>query len=239
MVDAKERLICALDTRDLDHAIALASQLKDTVGALKLGLEFFTAHGTAGVNKVVDAGMPVFLDLKFHDIPNTVAGAIRSAVHHMNVFMMTIHVSGGVAMMKSAIDAAEEIAWKDGKKRPLIVGVTSLTSLDTQDLRDIGIERPITDHIVTLAELAKESGLDGVVCPSFEIADIKQHCGADFKVVVPGIRPAGSEAGDQKRHTTPHDAIHFGADYIVVGRPITQAADPFASAQSICQEMAA
>lgn len=240
MTDAgKNRIICAIDTNNLDDAVALADSLKGTVGALKLGLEFFTSHGSEGVRKVANLGMPVFLDLKFHDIPNTVAGAIRSAIENMDIFMMTVHTSGGSAMMKSAITIAEETSWELGKKRPLIVGVTSLTSMDSQDLQDIGIITPITDHILRLAQLAKNSGLDGVVCPSFEIEYIRKQCGDNFKLVVPGIRPEGSKTDDQKRFTTPKEAIDLGADYIVIGRPITTAEDPVASAQQICQDLAA
>lgn len=236
---AKEHLICAIDTQDINHAIQLVQSIKNNIGAIKLGLEFFTIHGVDGVKRIAELDVPIFLDLKFHDIPNTVAGAIRSAITSMDVFMITIHTSGGVAMMKSAINAAEETAWSSGKKRPLIVGVTCLTSMDHQDLQDIGIITPITDHILKLSQLAKNSGLDGVVCPFYEIEAIRKQCGPNFKLVVPGIRPAGSNANDQKRITTPKEALQLGADYLVIGRPITEADNPANKALEICQDIAA
>lgn len=226
-------IICALDTAEKSRALELANQLNGHVGAIKLGLEFFTANGVEGINAVAATGIPVFLDLKFHDIPNTVAGAIHSAISTMNVFMITIHASGGKAMMKAAMDAAEETSWQKGKKRPLIVGVTALTSLDKQDLHDIGIITPITDHVLRLAQLARDAGLDGVVCAPYEIQEVRKQCGSNFKIVVPGIRPEGSENGDQKRVTTPVEAINSGADYIVIGRPITTAENPAEAAKAI------
>ncbi|MCH2037897.1 MAG: orotidine-5'-phosphate decarboxylase [Rickettsiales bacterium] len=235
----QNRVLCAIDTSDVDRAVRLASDIKGHVGAVKLGLEFFAAHGAAGVNKVAASGVPIFLDLKFHDIPNTVAGAIKSCILSMDIFMLTVHISGGISMLKSAVYAAEETAWRIGKKKPLIVGVTTLTSMDSYDLQDIGIIRPITEHIVSLAQLAKDAGLDGVVCPSYEIEEIKNVCGSNFKVVVPGIRPEGSKNEDQKRTMTPGKAIKSGADYIVIGRPITQASDPIESLGHIHKDIAA
>ncbi|MCD6034767.1 MAG: pyrF [Rickettsiales bacterium] len=239
MITPKHQIICAIDTHDVEKALHLADQLQGHVDAIKLGLEFFVANGPDGVNRLSEKRIPIFLDLKLHDIPNTVAGGIRSAIKHTDVFMITIHASGGLAMMKSAVDAAEEAAWRLGKKRPLIVGVTALTSLDTQDLRDTGVIAPIADHILQLARLAKDAGLDGVVSPSYEVAEIKKQCGDGFKVVVPGIRPAGTDGEDQKRFTTPAEAVRCGADFIVVGRPITKAENPAASADSIRKEIAA
>jgi orotidine-5'-phosphate decarboxylase len=239
MTGSQHQVICAVDTRDLAKAEALATMLRDHVDAFKLGLEFFLSHGPEGINRITEKGVPVFLDLKLHDIPNTVGGAIRSIIEQTDVFMLTVHISGGNAMMRSAVDAAEEVAWRLGKKKPLLVGVTSLTSLDTQDLRDIGIEAPITDHILRLARLAKDAGLDGVVCPAYEVAEIKKQCGESLKVVVPGIRPSGAEHEDQKRVMTPAEAIRNGADFIVVGRPITKAEDPIKSADAIRREIAA
>jgi len=220
-------IICALDTTDVEQAGALAAKLSGKVGALKLGLEFFTANGAPAVQKIAAHKLPIFLDLKFHDIPNTVAGAIR-ATAGINAFMMTVHASGGAAMMKAAKEAAEGLS-----NRPLIVGVTVLTSLDQKDMKALGVNDDLSDQVKRLAELAQTSGLDGVVCSPHEIAALRQQCGPDFTLVVPGIRPAGSASGDQKRVMTPKKALGQGADYLVIGRPITEAADPKAAADAI------
>lgn len=225
-------IICALDTTDIEQAKALARQLKGEVGALKLGLEFFTANGAAGVQQVAGLGQPVFLDLKFHDIPNTVAGAVRG-VANVDCFLMTVHTAGGYAMMKAAVEQAAENAAKTGKKRPMVVGVTVLTSMDQNDLDQVGYALNLHDQVLKMASLAQSAGLDGVVCSPKEIALIRRACGEDFKLVVPGIRPAGSESGDQKRVMTPKEAVDAGANYLVIGRPITQAADPVAAAREI------
>lgn len=229
-------IICAVDTTDVAQAQALAASLNGSVGALKLGLEFFTANGAAGVREIATQKFPIFLDLKFHDIPNTVAGAIR-ATAGIDTFMMTVHTAGGQAMLRAAIDASMEVAATTGKERPLIVGVTILTSLDQQDLERMGIRDKLQDQVKRMADLAQESGLDGIVCSPHEISLIRDHCGADFTLVVPGIRPAGSESGDQKRVLTPKEALEKGADYLVIGRPITGAADPKAAAQSILKSL--
>lgn len=224
MIEPENPIICALDTTEVERAKFLASELKDSVGALKLGLEFFTANGAAGVCQVTDQQVPVFLDLKFHDIPNTVARAIK-ATAGINTFMMTVHTQGGRAMLQAAIDASNEVAFVTGKERPLIVGVTVLTSLDQDDLQIIGVKGRLDDQVKRLADLAQSSGLDGVVCSPYEITMLRQHCGFDFTLVVPGIRPAGSESGDQKRVLTPAEALKRGADYLVIGRPITESPD--------------
>lgn len=236
MTQKRNPVICALDTTDIAHARTITKLVAPYVGAVKLGLEFFTANGIAGVNQVAASGIPVFLDLKFHDIPNTVAGAIR-ATASANIFMMTIHTAGGKAMMHAAAKAAAEVAGQTGKPRPLIIGVTVLTSLDGADLQSVGVKDTIQDQVRRLAELAQECELDGVVCSSHEIRLLKQHCGKDFKLVVPGIRPADSAAGDQKRVMQPHEALMHGADYLVIGRPITQADHPAEAARHIINSL--
>lgn len=225
-------VICAIDTTDIDEARELVENVRPYVGAVKLGLEFFTANGSHGVEQLATGNLPVFLDLKFHDIPNTVAGAIR-ATAGINTFMMTVHTSGGHIMLKSAIDASMRVAERTGKERPLIIGVTMLTSLDQDDLDIIGFKDKVHDQVLRLADLAQSSGLDGVVCSPYEISLLRQQCGEDFRLIVPGIRPEGSDAGDQKRIMTPREALERGADYLVIGRPITRAENPAEMARNI------
>lgn len=232
MTSTHNPIICALDTTDIQEARAITGKLRDHVGAIKLGLEFFTANGSAGVRKLAAEHMPVFLDLKFHDIPNTVASAIR-ATAGINTFMMTVHTSGGRAMLQAAIDASMAVAEETGKERPLIIGVTVLTSLDQADLNMVGIRTEVHDQVRRLADLAQSCRLDGVVCSPYEISILREHCGEDFTLVVPGIRPADSNNDDQKRVMTPQDALNRGADYLVIGRPITTATNPAAKAQEI------
>ena len=231
-----DRILCALDTQDPKAAFDLATKLGDHVGGVKLGLEFFGACGPDGFAHVAKAGRPIFLDLKLHDIPHTVAKAIH-ALMPLKPLIMTIHTGGGPAMMQAAATAATEAARVVGCPRPIIVGVTILTSLDESDLAAVGLSTPLEAQVVRMARLAQDSGLDGVVCSPFEISAIREACGPDFKLVVPGIRPAGSAVGDQKRIMTPAQAIARGADYIVIGRPITQANDPVKAAESIAQEL--
>ncbi|MDX1974992.1 MAG: orotidine-5'-phosphate decarboxylase [Rickettsiales bacterium] len=230
-------IICAIDTKDIAHAQKLATDLSGTVGAIKLGLEFFTANGAAGVQQVAGGKTPVFLDLKFHDIPNTVAGALRSAVSNVDCFLTTVHTLGGKDMMQAAAKAAREIAEQTGRKKPLVLGVTVLTSMDVNDLQGIGVADTVSEQVKRLAALAQESGLDGVVCSPHEIEMLRQQCGKEFTLVVPGIRPMGSDAGDQKRVMTPREAIDLGASYLVIGRPITGAADPAKAAQAIAASL--
>ncbi|MAU41390.1 MAG: orotidine-5'-phosphate decarboxylase [Kordiimonas sp.] len=231
-----KRILCALDTTDQEQALSLARDLSPYVGGVKLGLEFFCAHGPDGFARIADCGMPIFLDLKLHDIPNTIAKAIKS-LSPLQPFMMTIHAGGGPAMMKAAIDAAQEATDKANLKRAMVVGVTVLTSMDQTDLDAIGIHRPPAQQVEILARAAQEAGLDGVVCSSHEITRLRKACDNDFRLIVPGIRPKGSDKGDQKRIKTPAEAVKLGADYLVIGRPITMAADPVAAAQRIATEL--
>jgi orotidine-5'-phosphate decarboxylase len=229
-------IICALDTQDADEATAISREVMAHVGAVKLGLEFFTANGAAGVKQITQLGVPLFLDLKFHDIPNTVAKAI-AATAGMNMFMLTVHTSGGQHMMKAAIDASDRIAQVTGKERPLVIGVTLLTSLDQDDISMIGFNHTVQEQVIRLADLAQSAGLDGVVCSPFEIAPLRKACGTDLTLVVPGIRPEGSAVGDQKRIMTPKEALARGADYLVIGRPITESADRAGAAKTIAESL--
>lgn len=230
-------VICALDTQEVTEATEMAQEVMPHVGAVKLGLEFFTANGAAGVSAITRLGVPVFLDLKFHDIPNTVAKAI-AATAGLNTFMMTVHTSGGQHMMRAAIDASDRVAQITGKERPMVIGVTLLTSLDQNDISIMGFNDTVQDQVLRLADLAQSAGLDGVVCSPHEIAPIRKALGDDLVLVVPGIRPQGSVTGDQKRIMTPKEALARGADYLVIGRPITEAADRVNAAKAIYQSLA-
>ncbi|HWA41808.1 MAG TPA: orotidine-5'-phosphate decarboxylase [Hypericibacter adhaerens] len=234
---SQDRLLVAIDTAELDGAVRLARSLAGSAGGLKLGLEFFSAQGPQGVAKVLASGAKLFLDLKFHDIPNTVAGAMRAAAA-LGPFMLNVHASGGRAMMEAAVAAAAEGAAKARKPKPLVLAVTVLTSLGDEDLSSVGQHGSTADQVKRLAVLAQKSGVDGVVCSAREVAALRSECGPDFKLVVPGIRPTWSAVQDQKRIMGPADAIRQGADYLVVGRPITGAPDPRAAARSIAQEIA-
>lgn len=225
-------IICALDTKDVKEAQNLALSIKEQVGMIKCGLEFFTKNGSDGIRQIAQTGIEIFLDLKFHDIPNTVAEAVKSAVS-LDVSIITVHSLGGKKMMQAAAIAAREESLRLNKKKPLIVGVTILTSSDDSDLQEIGINRQVTKQVEILAKLAKEAGLDGIVCSPHEIKAVKSICGADFITVVPGIRPESSENNDQKRVMTPKEAIANGADYIVIGRPITKSENPQKAAEEI------
>ncbi|WP_431862432.1 orotidine-5'-phosphate decarboxylase [Azospirillum sp.] len=233
MTSAADRIFCAVDTTELEAARTLCRQLAGLVGGVKLGLEFFVAHGPAGVRAVIgEDGPPLFLDLKLHDIPNTVAGGVRAALPLKPAFM-TIHASGGPAMMRAAVEAAAQA----GAQRPKILGVTVLTSMDDGDLESVGQRTPVAEQVVRLATVAKQSGLDGVICSPNEVAAIRAACGPDFVLMVPGIRPAWAAKGDQKRVMTPAEALAAGADHLVIGRPITGEADPAAAAKRIVQEI--
>ena len=228
---AAEKLIVALDVRSLDEAKEMIRKLSPDVRIFKVGMGLFTLCGPDAVALVHDNGARVFLDLKFHDIPNTVAHAVRSAAK-LGVFMVNIHALGGSEMMMKAVEVARE-----SEKRPKLLGVTVLTSMDQSAIGEVGIERKIEEEVVSLARLGKESGLDGVVASPNETGLIRKNLGKDFIIVTPGIRPTGAEKNDQKRVMTPKDAIMAGADYIVVGRPITETKDPLGAAKKIIKEM--
>jgi orotidine-5'-phosphate decarboxylase len=233
-----ETVFCALDTPSLAVALEWADRLRGAVGGLKLGLEFFGAQGPEGVRAIAATGMPIFLDLKFHDIPNTVAQAV-GAVTPLGPALMTVHAGGGRDMMRAAAEAAAEAAGMAGVERPRLMGVTVLTSLDGEDLAELGVVGGVEGQAVRLARLAQDSGLDGVICSAREIGAIRRACGDDFVLTVPGIRPAGVARADQKRVMTPAEAVAAGATYLVIGRPITGAADPAAAARDIVRSIGA
>jgi orotidine-5'-phosphate decarboxylase len=224
----KNPIFCAIDTAELPAARKLVTALRGAVN-LKLGLEFFVANGPTGVREVAGK-TPLFLDLKLHDIPNTVAGAVRAAAA-LRPMLLTIHAAGGPAMMRAAADAAKEGA--RGQPRMKLLGVTVLTSLDDDDLERVGQRGPAAEQALRLALLARDNGLDGVICSPLEVAALRERCGRDFLLVVPGIRVVVGAIGDQKRVMTPKDAIAAGADYLVIGRPITGAPDPAAAARAM------
>lgn len=229
-------IICAIDTQELDEAKTLCSSIRPHVGMVKLGLEFFTKYGPEGIRHIEAFNIPIFLDLKFHDIPNTVAKAVCSAMQ-LNVTLITVHTSGGETMMRAAKDAALEESSRLNKAAPLVIGVTVLTSLDNHDLAAIGYQHDTEKQVEQLASLAKKSTLDGIVCSPHEIALVKKSCGANFKTVVPGIRPLHSRTQDQKRTLTPKEALQNGADYLVIGRPITQSSTPQIAAKEIYESL--
>lgn len=238
-IPPKDRIICAIDTDDLSLAQSLAKDLKSHVGAFKIGLEFFTAHGPQGLAKVQDIGMPIMLDLKFHDIPNTVYGAVRSATA-LGVAMMTLHTGGSSDMMRRAVDAANEVSAQKKIARPALFGVTVLTSLNTDDLQQLGFKQKASDRVKRLAEMAQLCGLDGVVASPRELAMLQDQRSREFQIITPGIRPSWSANGgndDQKRIMTPAEAIQAGSDYLVIGRPITKNADPVGAAKKIVEEI--
>ncbi len=229
-------ILVAIDTADLDRARSLARALAGAVGGIKLGLEFFNAHGPDGVRAVAGDRGDLFLDLKYHDIPNTVAGAVRAAIA-LRPMILNVHASGGAAMMRAAREAAISEAVRLGIPGPKLIAVTVLTSMDGSDVAAVGQIGPVAEQVVRLARLTRDCGLDGVVCSPREIAAIRAACGPDFTLVVPGIRPAGAETGDQKRVMTPREAMAAGADFLVIGRPIAGAADPVAAAGAILAEI--
>ncbi|MGH6894064.1 MAG: orotidine-5'-phosphate decarboxylase [Dongiaceae bacterium] len=233
---ARGGILVALDTTDLAVARGWARATRGAAAGVKLGLEFFNARGPDGVAEIAELGAPVFLDLKFHDIPNTVAGSIR-AVAPLKPMILNLHAAGGATMMRAALDAAGDSAARLGTQPPKLIAVTVLTSLGDQDLAEIGQPAGALDQVRRLAALTKNCGLDGVVCSPREIAILRRDLGEDFLLVIPGVRPSWAAAGDQKRVMEPRQAVEAGADYLVIGRPITGAADPGDAARRIAAEI--
>lgn len=230
MTDPK--VVVALDFNKQADALSFIDKIQPTDCRLKVGKEMFTHFGPEFVKTLSNRGFDVFLDLKFHDIPNTVAKAV-SAAADLGVWMVNVHASGGQKMMEQAKLALEAY----GKDSPLLIAVTVLTSMSREDLQGIGIDMDPQEHVLRLANLTKQSGLDGVVCSAMEAEMLKQNLGKDFKLVTPGIRPAGSSVDDQKRIMTPSQAVDVGVDYLVIGRPITKADDPHAVLTQINQSI--
>ncbi|SRR6056297_2120770 len=235
---AKDCLIFALDVDDVDQARDWVETLKDNVGVFKIGKQLFTRCGPAVVKMVVDQGADVFLDLKYHDIPNTVAKAAVEATR-LGVRIFNVHALGGAQMMRTAVEQVEAYCLQAGCPRPQMLAVTILTSSDQATLAEIGIERPVDEMVVRLARLAQASGFDGVVASPREAGLIHAACGEGFAIVTPGVRPAFAAADDQKRIMTPAAAIAAGATALVIGRPISAAADPLAAAGLILDEISA
>lgn len=231
MTDSK--IIVALDYADAESAKALVNRLDPALCKLKVGKELFTAAGPAFVESLVKQGYDVFLDLKFHDIPNTVAKACQAAAN-LGVWMLNVHASGGLPMMQAAQEGLDKAY---GAKAPLLIAVTVLTSMDESTLHTLGIQRSLSDHVLALAKLTQQAGLHGVVCSAQESAMLKQALGSDFCLVTPGIRPADTSQDDQTRIVTPKDALSLGSHYLVIGRPITQAADPVVALNTIIKNI--
>ena len=234
-MDSKKKIIVALDTTDISQALALTKLIPD-VGAFKLGLEYFCANGPEGINKISETGIKIFLDLKFHDIPNTVAGAIKASLN-MEPYMMTVHLSGGYNMLHRTMEEVKEYCAKNSLKIPLILGVSVLTSIDDNDFTSLGLIGKVEDQVIRLAKLAKDADLDGMVCSAKELKRVKKKMGKNLILVTPGIRPAGGIMNDQKRITTPSQAVSDGADFLVIGRPITEAIDPVQALNNISLEI--
>ena len=228
-----KRVIVPLDFADAEAALALAARLDPGLCRVKVGQELFTAAGPAVVARLHERGFEVFLDLKFHDIPNTVAGACRAAAR-LGVWMVNVHASGGEAMLRAARDAVAAAA-----RPPLLIGVTILTSLSAADVARVGFRGSPEENVERLADLAHGCGLDGVVCSALEAPRLRAAYGPDFKLVTPGIRLQGAAADDQSRVVTPPEALRLGADYLVIGRPIAQARDPLATLESIRNSLTA
>lgn len=229
---AKDRLIVALDVPTATQARELAGQLRGICRWVKVGLELYLAAGPAIVEELITQGFSVFLDLKFHDIPNTVAGTVRSAAS-MGVSLLTVHAAGGPAMLDAAAEAAAASA-----NSPRLLAVTVLTSMDAAQLAAIGVDASPADQVLRLARMAQASGVHGLVCSAEEIRLLRRELGPTLQLVIPGIRPTGAEVGDQKRIATPTDAIRAGASALVVGRPITKSSNPAQAAEAILNEIA-
>jgi orotidine-5'-phosphate decarboxylase len=233
-----DQLLVALDVDHGARALQLVEQLDGLVGGVKIGSRLFTLEGPALVKRITDTGMRVFLDLKYHDIPNTVAQAVEAATL-TGAWMINVHASGGVPMMQAAAKAAVDTARMARRPKPLVIAVTVLTSMDEPTLHEVGVSRPLMEHVVELARMAQRAGLDGVVASPLETREIRDSCGRDFAVVTPGIRgaAAGTDKNDQSRTMGPGEAIKAGSTYLVVGRPIIAAPDPRAAAEAIGAEV--
>lgn len=236
MEKRKDRLIVALDVADIEACKNLVDRLYPTVKIFKIGSQLFTACGSEAINMIRLKGAKIFLDLKFHDIPSVVAKAV-GAVTNLGIFMLNLHAIGGLDMMKEALKSSKEVSERLKISRPLILGVTVLTSMDKEDLKDLGIKKDLKEQALFLAELTGKAGLDGVVASADEMVSIKKKLGEDFLIVTPGIRPEWAKKGDQKRIATPKEAFDKGADYIVIGRPIIEAEDPKAATERIIGEI--
>jgi orotidine-5'-phosphate decarboxylase len=234
----RDRLLVALDVENAERALELATALQGVAGGFKVGSRLFTLEGPTLVRRLVDLGNRVFLDLKFHDIPNTVAQAVDAGVA-TGAWMINVHACGGAAMMQAAANAGAEAAERLGRPRPVMIAVTVLTSMDAATLRESGVERPLLDHVRVLALAARQAGMDGVVASPQETAAIRAACGDTFTIVTPGIRgaAAGHDKNDQARTMGPAQAVRAGASYLVVGRPIIAASDPRAAAAAIVREL--
>ena len=232
----RAEIIVALDTASRDRALALVRSLRGQVSMFKVGLELYSAVGPSMVRDIKGLGAEVFLDLKFHDIPNTVARASAEAAR-LGVAMLDLHLSGGAAMARRAVDEVEAICALNQLRRPALLGITVLTSLGDESLPALGVQRTAQEQVLALAELGKEAGLDGVVASPRELAALRAKFGPDFVLVTPGIRPEGSPADDQVRTLTPREAVEAGADYLVIGRPITGADNPALAARDILRSI--
>jgi orotidine-5'-phosphate decarboxylase len=234
-----DQLLVALDVESGERALQLATSLRGVAGGVKVGSRLFTLEGPSLVRRLVDAGHRVFLDLKFHDIPNQVAQSVEAAVQ-TGAWMINVHASGGVPMMRAAAQAGVEAAARLGRPRPVLIAVTVLTSIDQGTLEQVGVDRPVINQVLALAQLSQQAGLDGVVASPQETSAIRLACGPSFAIVTPGIRgaSAGDAKNDQARTMGPAEAVRAGASYIVVGRPIIAAADPRAAADAIASELA-
>ena len=232
MASSEPRVIVALDFAEAAQALTLSARLDPDACALKVGKELFVAAGPEPVRRMIERGFKVFLDLKFHDIPHTVAQACAAATR-LGVWMMNVHASGGRAMLTAAHESVARTAAEGGQPRPLLIGVTVLTSLAAADLDEIGVAGTAEAAVLRLARLSSECGLDGVVCSAMEAPALRRALGAEFKLVTPGVRPAGAASDDQARVMTPERAMANGADFLVIGRPITQAPDPRAALAQI------
>lgn len=235
-MNPKDKLIVALDFDSEKKALKLVEKLKNDVRFFKVGLELFSSCGSRVVEKIMETGSEVFLDLKFHDIPNTVLKAATAATR-LEAYMFNVHALGGYDMMKATARAVENEADRLGIRRPKVLAVTILTSMNDEALKNIGINVNMKKEVLKLAKMAKLAGLDGVVASPVEAKSIREELGKDFLVVTPGVRPKTAALNDQKRVTTPRDAIKNGANFIVVGRPITEASDPLGAARNILKEI--